>query len=941
MTSKARTRFRAIAIAGLSGVALWPFAALAQSQADSAPDQTQAATKEPQTQAVDQQAAGGVANVSSEAPAEDEIVITGTLIRGTTPVGSNVIALGQEKVESTGSATSNELLATIPQVTNYFNRVPVADLAIATNQIQISRPNIRNISPNNAASSATLILVDGHRIATAGIKQASVDPDVIPPAAIERVEVVTEGGSATYGADAVAGVINFITRRRFDGIKVDARYGFADDYWQADASVTAGKDWGSGSAYIAYSFTKSDALFGRDRDFIRGLNYTSQPYVPLGRQCVQPNVAINTVFVPANFTLSSINYAFPALLPNTVNACDTTDNSSIVPRAKRHGVIAGLFQNLDDKTTLDARAYYSRRKTLAISELGGTVNMSPSNPFFILPPGVVLAPPGGVIAQRVAVSFSFAPVLGLDSARSATDIQEWGANAELKRDLDGNWQVRGLFNYSHSNSSFFLTGVNSVRLNAAGSSSNPATAINPFNIAATNPALIADLIDNEIAGEAKDDLLNLRAILDGRLITLPGGDVRLAVGYEFMRDEFYQRYQSDIRIGTLRNFAFANYDRTVHSLFGEVQLPLFGAGNAMPGIQSFVISASGRYDRYSDFGSTFNPKIGATYKPVNWFAIRGNWGTSFTAPTPLDQLGSLQNQISSFPFVAFTRPGETPAPGSFTVAVQGSLPNLKPQTADTWSVGFDADPPFVPGLHGSLSYYNVTFEDILATPTPNVGIFANFPNTIQTAPLGLSGPVLLAFAANAPNGLAVIQPLIASGTPVYETVDFRVGNFGILKVSGLDFAVNYRHRTGFGGFDLSVNGNYQLKRNSQASPDSPVVDVLATENPKLALQSTAGVDIGHFRAQATWNHTSGYDIVPTNSVPVQSHVGAFNTVDLFFKYDVPSDSDLLKDLSFTLNVKNVFDQDPPILRRNQPNENGFANGFTLGRLFIFGVSKKF
>ena len=153
--------------------------------------------------------------------------------------------------------------------------------------------------------------------------------------------------------------------------------------------------------------------------------------------------------------------------------------------------------------------------------------------------------------------------------------------------------------------------------------------------------------------------------------------------------------------------------------------------------------------------------------------------------------------------------------------------------------------------------------------------------------------------------------------------------------------MNYRHRTGFGGFDLSVNGNYQLTRKSQASSDSPVVDVLATENPKLALQSTAGVDIGHFRAQATWNHTSGYAIAATNSVPVQTHVGAFDTVDLFFKYDVPATSAWLRDLSITLNVKNVLDQDPPILRRNQPNENGFANGFTLGRMFIFGVSKKF
>lgn len=881
---------------------------------------------------------GRSADTSPSQPQDEEIVVTGTLLRGTAPVGSNVISLGEEAVATTGATTSNELLATVPQVTNYFNRVPVTDLAIAVNQLQISRPNIRNVSPNNAASSATLILVDGHRIATVGIKQASVDPDIIPTGAIERVEVVTEGGSATYGADAVAGVINFITRRGFDGAKVDARYGFADEYWQADASLTAGKDWGTGSAFVSYTFTKNDALFGRDRDFIRGLDYSAQPYVPLGRACDLPNVAINTTF--AGFTVSSVNYAYPALLPNTVNPCDTTKQGTIVPAAERHGVMAGLFQNLDDTTSAMLRAFWSRRTTLSTSTLGGTVTMTSANPFYILPPGVAPATPP--FAQAQSVSFSFAPLLGRDTQHSGTLTQEWGTNAELTKELGADWELRGLFNYSQSDSAFYLRGPNANRLNAAGRSSNPATAIDPYNIALTNRALVDDIIDNEIAGQAKDHLLQLRAIAQGKLVTLPGGDVRMALGYEFMRDEFQQRYQSEIRIGTLGSFPFSRYDRSVHSVFGEVQIPVFGGDSAVGGARSLVISASGRYDHYSDFGHTLNPKVGATWKPVDWFALRGNWGTSFTAPTPLDQLGSAQNQLSSFPFVPFLRPGDTLAGGqNFAVALQGSQPNLKPQKADTWSVGFDADPPFLPGLHMSLSYYNVVFQDILATPTPNVGIFANFPNNVVTAVAGLTAAQLRAFEPLASNGAAVIEPLIANGTRVYEFIDFRTGNFGVMKVSGLDFSASYRRQTGFGSFDLSVNGNYQLTRKSQASPGAAVIDVLLTENPKIALQSSAGITIGDFRAQATWNHTGGYAIVPTTSVPVQRRVGAFDTVDLFFKYDVPGEGFLFKDLSFTLNVRNALDQDPPVILRNNPGESGFANGFTFGRMFIFGVSKKF
>ena len=88
----------------------------------------------------------------------------------------------------------------------------------------------------------------------------------------------------------------------------------------------------------------------------------------------------------------------------------------------------------------------------------------------------------------------------------------------------------------------------------------------------------------------------------------------------------------------------------------------------------------------------------------------------------------------------------------------------------------------------------------------------------------------------------------------------------------------------------------------------------------------------------TWNHSSGFDVIRIVTRP-QDHVGAFDTFNLFFKYDVPGESMLLKDLSFTLNVNNVFDKDPPVNKLS--TDNGFANGFTLGRLIQFGVSKKF
>ncbi len=196
-------------------------------------------------------------------------------------------------------------------------------------------------------------------------------------------------------------------------------------------------------------------------------------------------------------------------------------------------------------------------------------------------------------------------------------------------------------------------------------------------------------------------------------------------------------------------------------------------------------------------------------------------------------------------------------------------------------------------------------------------------------------------------------------------------------MQGIDFAVNYRTTTSFGGFDARVSGNYVLSRKTQSGVGAPVVDQLKTTNElapgqvapnglrivndavsRLQLSASIGADIGGFRAEATLNHSAGYDVVrcdpttipvcnpsatgvPTASGKPQDRVGAFNTVNLFFKYDVPGESLLLRDLSLTVNVNNVFDTDPPIYRSIGNQRAGYDNGFTLGRLIQIGIAKKF
>lgn len=286
------------------------------------------------------------------------------------------------------------------------------------------------------------------------------------------------------------------------------------------------------------------------------------------------------------------------------------------------------------------------------------------------------------------------------------------------------------------------------------------------------------------------------------------------------------------------------------------------------------------------------------------------------------------------------------------MALQGANSGLVPQTASTWSVGADIEPPFIPGLRAGITYYSVDFDNIIGIPPPNSTIFTAFPNNAQADPLGLTVQQIQNFAALAPSFSTFINNVIAGNcvTPnvpasrctIYETVDFRTGNYGTVKVRGLDFNVSYRHNTGWGGWDASVSGNYQLQRNTAPAPGVALTDALRVNTPRLTMQTTAGVDIGNLRGQITWNHVSGY-AVDRSAVFPQDQVDSFDIFNLFLRYKVPGDSAFTKDLAFTLNVNNVFDTDPPVYKSNAIGAgNGYPQAtFTIGRVFLIGVSKQF
>ncbi|MDI1251330.1 MAG: TonB-dependent receptor, partial [Lacunisphaera sp.] len=466
------------------------------------------------------------------------------------------------------------------------------------------------------------------------------------------------------------------------------------------------------------------------------------------------------------------------------------------------------------------------------------------------------------------------------------------------------------------------------------------------NIPATSPATVAALLNYENYSQATQKLVSGGAIADGPLFALPGGSLRTAVGVDYSREEI-SAHVANGRIGADENAVRADGSRNTKSVFAELSAPIVGQRNSMPGIKSLKVSLSARYDKYSDFGATTNPKAGFTYQPISSLTLRANYGKAYNAPSLADTVGAVDSRVTN-PYAAFggfrtiaVRPGDPAASSNRpTIVVAGGNPGLKPQKADTWSAGADWDVKFVKGLTLSATYYSIVFKDQIAVIpfyqpviysgafddkyiiNPTIAQFRAFTNNLRLdgsfTLQQLYGPNLDGVGGNAP----------------YLLADGRRNNLGTLDTNGLDFAARYFHSTSFGNIHGNIGGNYVLKRVSQALPGTAWIDERLTQG-RFSYSATAGVVVKRLTADATANVTPGYHIDGF----AQDWVKKFYTFDLFFAYDLSNKRATSphwnSNLSVTLNIKNVLDKDPIRV------PNGGYNGGTLGRYAHLGVTKKF
>ncbi len=834
------------------------------------------------------------APAAADAPKEaDVVVVTGSRLRGTAPVGSTIISLGRDEIAKSTAGTTDRIIKEIPQV---------FDLGVSENSRGQSggsgnitygnSVNLRGIGPYS-----TLILVDGHRVVS---NSRSIDPSVMPSLGLERIEVVADGASAIYGSDAVAGVVNLIPRKTLDGAEALVRYGSADGFDEKQLGLALGKVWDGGQFMIAAEKVERSALKGADRDF----------FVSDQRPFGGNNYSV-TKCSPGTLKAGGTSYAMPAsltqanatsLVAGTSNTCNDLIGQDLVPEQEYTSFNSTYSQDLTPWMTIFADAFYSRRDFVRNpASASATLTVPQTNAWFVRP--------AGFAGTNYAVDYNFINDLPLDQITG--HAQSWQVTPGVRFKLPKDWQLEIVYGVGRTHDNSIQTrGLNNTALNAALASSDPTKAFDPYGGHRTAANVLAGISDQLFIAPTIGRFAGGEMRLSGALFNLPGGEVKLATGLEVQRNEVDLGLQ---RGGPGTAMTFRYFKRSVISAYAETLIPIFGAANAVPGFQKLDLSVAVRTDEYSDVGQTTNPKYGLNWTPMDGLTFKASYGTSFRAPIIPQIYGNSNGLFGQ----SYQNPnGGAPLTG---FAYSGTNLDLTPETAETKSFTVDWRPSS--SFNASLTYFDVLYENQVTSYLSDLAILTRSNQFDGT------GIILTGTAARdrvlelLGQGIPLLRGSFPGGNPNNVTlyVDGRNKNLGVSSTQGFDFAATYRVPTdNWGDFRFNVAGTYLTKYEAAITPTAPKIDLLNTIfNPlTLKMRASVGWEKGPINAQITMHRVGSYD---NNAITPVQEVEAYSPVDLYVAWDLGEH--LGTNLTLGLDASDIFDSGPPYVNL-APSVNG-------------------
>ena len=872
---------------------------------------------------------GSTATPTGEHAELETVVVTGTSIRGAVPVGSNMVAVGQDTIEKTAVINLSSLVNTIPAISTS------GSLAQGESVFSYYSPQIHSLA--GSSSNTTLVVADGLRIPGGGTQFNQADPNIIPISAIQRVEVLADGASSVYGSDAVAGVVNFITRRTFEGFESNFSYGSADSYDNLDFNTIWGHKWDTGGVYFAGQYNRSSALMARDRD------YTSKgDYRPIGSnnnsfQCSPSTLTVSGVSsgtAPSGVFLSPDATSTVANTP-TNSPCNNSLYATLVPEQYRLNGLVKIVNNFSDRLTAVGMVNFNRQRTELQQAPGGLTSVTAfgagqgvagqANPFFKAPAGAPNANRESVtwLATRDDGNYGIAETqsdvayatlnvtyeLGHDWSVAVDDALGWNRSAG---NAIGNFcaacatlALNGTSQSSGSTTASAIAGQNVIALSLPLTTANALDVWNPVGSNRTSPAVMRSIYSLNSENTNFNTTNQTRLTFQGPLFSLPAGELKVAAGAEYFWHEQTQKISGSNNTGpatTGSNFRVYNYDRNVQSAFAEVLVPVIGPDMDVPFVRQLDLNISGRYDKYSDVGDTTNPKYAFNWDINDSVRLRGNWASAFVAP-PLAVIGdptqgylyasgsvgptgTVNVPVANYPQVvnipgAVVQNTSTPCTASSDVCTigQGNLAmrrqlgggftNEVPQKGRSWSVGLDFAPTWLPGFSSAVTFFHNKYIGGVSSPSPTAIVNSKALNNLLTlCPSGCTQEQILTFA-NVANG-ATINGAIP--TTVYYLIDQSSRNALNLLLEGVDTTFTYNFDIGRIAFTVSDSASYFTKytQNFGGGTDFSILNTSGfnTTFPSVRFKNRAqvGMALEGYSLDLFWNHTGAYKNWSSTSV---------------------------------------------------------------------------
>ncbi len=814
----------------------------------------------------------------------EEIYVTGSRIGRTSDFESPspVASFNRDDLNKAGYANLQQLMEKQPFTGN-------GTFSTRGNNQDSSANGAASISLRGLGADATLVLVNGRRVAISAFAESIttnfVDINSIPVSAIERIEVLKDGASAVYGSDAVAGVVNIILRDDFDGFELSAGGGWTTEsgYDEQNISGIWGMSGENGNVTIIADYFKNSTLSNSERENSEGTTLATADHDPPGFDLRSsrsfPGTFIVDGAVMVDPTCPPDRTTEP---PDSICIFDYGPFNLITPEAERTGILLLAHQGFGNGLEVFAEAAVQHNRSLAQgaptpldTSAGLTVPVDhPNNPF----PGATA--PLTILRFRTVDAGPRTWHIETDNLRGVL-----GLRGELN---DWNWE----FSAQRARSESEQSGDRSdgwVRTDFLQQQIDLGN-YNPFG-GTVNPQSVIENITTSLVRRGKSDMTSYDASITGGLFELGAGEVQMAAGLEYREESISDvpddQFQRGLIFGTEAVAAAASRDIT--SAYLEFSLPL---------LESLELSLAGRYDDYSDFGDTTNPKLAVRWSPIDELAFRASWGTGFRAPS-LAQVGLGPSHDSRF-FIDTYRCADQPGspacdPLDYTIQISGN-PELQAEESETWNVGAAWQPSAM--WRVSVDYWDIVQEDKIDTPFG--ATYTNNCNdqTSTVCPRGTPGV----------------------GETLGELIEVQtvLTNIGEQSVTGIDLGASFATDLGAGALTLGLEYSHLLEfeKVEQNFEGTGFVTRDLTgeyEYPEDRFVLTGDWALENWDFYAAVNYIGSFEDQPDVNADTVLDFDEFTTrkVDAFVTLGLQASYTGIEGLTLTLGVENALDEEVP------------------------------